>query len=300
MAGVVDGMPEDHLQYAQHSIAEEPSACGTAGDAQRWALVAPYLNGLPAMPSSVFRLNAILSSTPIGLREVSEVVSGDLSIAAQVLRLTCLECGAEADISKLDDCVVLLGIRRLRDLVLTMPLLPLEPAALGELNALWQHSPATALLSERIAFEFGYAQPARAYVAGLLHDIGKVPLILGGGERMSCGSVADLEHCLLGAALAEKWGLPPYLREIIKHHHDPEAAGRDSFLAAVVAAADQFTNRCRVEVQSDSTDIVTAIDCDSVFESVLRALGGEDKKIAEFVAKLRSRKQAGDLTPCLQ
>lgn len=288
-------MPEDHLQFAQNSTAGERPVYSASGDAQRWDLVDTYLNGLPAMPSPVFRLNTLLSSTPVTLRDVSEVISGDLSIAAQVLRLTSLEYGPEADISKLDDCVVLLGIRRLRDLVLTMPLLPSDAAILGELNALWQHSRATALLSERIAFEFEYAQPSRAYVAGLLHDIGKVPLILRGGERKPGGSAVEVEHSLLGAALAEKWGLPPYLAEVIKHHHDPEAAGRDSFLVAVVAAADQLTYRCREEVRSTSNGIVTAIDCDRVFKSVLSALGETDKDLA---ANLRSRKQA-DLNLCL-
>jgi HD-like signal output (HDOD) protein len=263
-------------QDAQHSIAQEQSACNTNLDSQQWALLAPYLNGLPAMPSSVFRLNAILSSTPVDLRKTSEVVTGDLSVAAQVLRLACLEREAEDEISRIDDCIVVLGIQRLRDLVLTMPLLFSEGAVLREINSLWRCSRTAALLSERIAFKFGYAQPARAYMAGLLHDIGKVPLVLAGGALARCGPIADSEHCLLGAALAERWGLPAYLREVIQHHHDPEAAGRDSFLAAVVAAADQFNEKCCAQAKFASPEILTTNDCDSAFESVLRRADGED------------------------
>lgn len=267
-------MPEDHLQYARHSIEEERTVSGRAEDAQCRALVENYANGLPAMPSAVFRLNEVLSSAPVVLKDVSEVISGDLSIAAQAIRLACSETGAEAEILRLDDCVVLLGIGRLRDLVLTTPLLPSEPAVFGALNALWQHSLETAQLSERIAFEIGYAQPGRAYLAGLLHDLGKVPLILHGREHGLCGSVTKMEHTLVGAALAEKWSLPPYLVEVIKQHHDHESADSDSILATVVAAADQFTCRCSPEAQSSSAATLTAIDCDRALKSALSAIEG--------------------------
>ncbi len=254
MAGVVDGMPEDHLQHARNSAPEELSSCVADREAQRWALVVPYMDGLPAMSSSLFELNAALSSTPVDLEEVSKVVRGDVSIAARVLSLICLEREAEEDISRVDDCVVLLGIRRLRDSVLTLPALSSELAVRMQLNALWQHSRATARLSEHIALEFGYAWPAQAFLAGLLHDIGKVPLILSGGKCASSSATLDVEHCLIGAVLAEKWGFPPYLLETIRHHHDPEAAGRHSFLAAVVAAADQFKGERPTKAQLASMD----------------------------------------------
>jgi putative nucleotidyltransferase with HDIG domain len=203
--------------------------------------------GLPTLPGYIFELNARLKANLVDLDDIAWLIATDPCLSAQVLRI-CHAMPFAKPVLHIPKAVAMIGPARLRALVLTSPLLP-TPEPMGRRqtqrlgHSFWQHSPWTALLSERLAEWTGYPDPNKAYVAGLLHDIGKVPLVLQG--IFTEGKVDESSHhAEIGRLLAEAWNYPSELVEALAFHHCPRQAHVDPALTGIVAAADQYGERC--------------------------------------------------------
>jgi HD-like signal output (HDOD) protein len=249
-------------QVVQHDEKISPSA-----DNRRRlrSLTAMYGDGMPAMPHSVFRLNELLSHGVLNLNAVVQVLSSDVSLSAQVIRLANRFAGKEDDRPyRLEDCVVLLGAARLRNLVLTSPLAPIDHAIAARVGALFQHCNLAARFGERIAEACGHPEPHKAYVAGLLHDLGELPCIAASESGQCCES-DEFDHCSVGSWLARTWNLPTFLIDVIEYHHKPLGARRDPFLVTIVAAADEACRACGVGLCMEPSAGVPD-DCISVLD----------------------------------
>jgi putative nucleotidyltransferase with HDIG domain len=210
-------------------------------------LASVYADGLPVLPETLFRLNELLTASTVDLNAVSRTVGTDPIIAAQLLRLASEELAVgEMAATSVSDLIVSLGISPIRSIVLTTHLLPPEQDLVTRLQTLRRHSCCAAALAELISVECGYRDTATAYTAALLHDIGRVPLELGGHSEPDSGCDRYPSHCLLGAHLAALWKFPPQIADAIKHHHSPAAAACDPFLVAVVALSDQLSSLASV------------------------------------------------------
>ena len=135
--------------------------------------------GLPTLPNYLLDLNALLSSPSVDLKKVGKVIRTDPSLTAQVLRL-CNSAlfGLRHRVISIEQAAVLLGTERLRTLVLTCSLMQFagKHVPMNSLLRFWQHSFLAALLSERIARQVDYPEKEQAYLGGLMHDIGQLPL----------------------------------------------------------------------------------------------------------------------------
>jgi len=139
-------------------------------------------------------------------------------------------------------------------------------------NMYWLHCILTARLTENLAGAYRTSS-GKEYLAGLLHDVGKLFLehhfpkefesaIFRAMER-SCGmyeaekSLFDTTHAEVGAALCEKWGLHREISRSIRFHHepaspfnkDPANAEEQQFLATCICLADSLANMCRANIQ---------------------------------------------------
>lgn len=229
---------------------------------RKLALLTSLSEGLPTLPAYVFQLNSLLAATPVDLKQVGEVIRTDPSLTAQVLRLcNSAFLGIRERVTQIQHAVLLVGTERLRTLVLTCKLIEYvgQRVASEDIQSFWQHCFLTASLSERIARAIGYVQPEQAYLAGLLHDIGALPLLVitsaesqqhEGIATFGWGESLELErehfgtdHCELGHWIGVSWNFPPALLEVMVSHHHPREAAEDPQLVGVVAAADQFCIR---------------------------------------------------------
>jgi HD-like signal output (HDOD) protein len=214
---------------------------------------------LPTLPNYVMDLNALLSSPTVDLKKVGKVIRTDPSLSAQVLRL-CNSAlfGLRRRVLSIEQAAILLGTERLRTLVLTCSLMQFAgkrvPSSL--MVSFWQHSFLAALLSERIAGQVDYPEKEQAYLCGLLHDIGQLPLsilVLEEESKKRRSPLSDwldnialereyfgMDHCKVGRWMAVAWNFMPSYVDVFEHHHAPERAEHDPYLVGIVAAADQF------------------------------------------------------------
>jgi HD-like signal output (HDOD) protein len=215
--------------------------------------------GLPTLPSYVLDLNTLLNSPAVDLRKVSKVIRTDPSLTAQVLRL-CNSAlfGLRRRVLSIEQAAVLLGTERLRSMLLTCTVMQFagKHVPVKSLLGFWQHSFLAALLSERIADLVDYPEKEQAYLGGLLHDIGQLPLwMLVMEEQLRQQQLPPanwpdnpalerdyfgLDHGKVGRWLAVSWNFMPSFLDVFENHHHPENAQHDPYLVAVVAAVDQF------------------------------------------------------------
>ena len=226
---------------------------------RRARLLCALTEGLPTLPGYVFELNGLLGSLPVDLGQVSRVIRTDPSLSAQVLRLSGMTSpGNGQSFLQVSEAVASLGVERLRTLVMTTSLLEYtgKELAVSDVQAFWQHCFLSALLCERMARLTGLVQPEKAYLGGLLHDIGTLSLLVVSGTEEFGGSQLPpegngssmawerdqfgLDHCEMGRWIGVSWKFPLELIEVLEQHHDPAKATQNPSLVAIVAVADQL------------------------------------------------------------
>ena len=132
----------------------------------------------------------------------------------------------------------------------------MTPAPVEKLSAFWQHSFLAALLSERIARQIEYFEKEQAYLGGLLHDIGQLPLWILAMEEEAKQRPAPpsgwpdncplereyfgMDHCKVGRWMAVSWNFMPSFLDVFEAHHQPARAHHDPYLVGIIAMADAF------------------------------------------------------------
>lgn len=192
---------------------------------------------LPASPAVIDRINTVLLDPTASSAMISEAVSADPAMTAQVLELAnSVLVGASQPTYDLPGAVQVLGAPLIRDLAAAAAAreaFATDSATLSTMAAeLELHSLAVARLAARIA---GERLSGQAYSAGILHDIGLLVLaaqaprqwaqieeLLAAGTHRNAAeeAVLGVTHAQIGSHLLAYWGLPPSLYEAVAGHHD--------------------------------------------------------------------------------
>lgn len=213
------------------------------------------------MPQVLGRLMATLAREGATFAEVGSLIEKDTVLAAQVLRLVNSPVyGRAGTISSVRHALAILGLDKIRNLAFSLSVSRLydrtrSPASWPARN-FNLHSVAVAVMADLLAMAVGAPGAECAFVAGLLHDIGKLPMAMalleeyqeieavfreGGRSMADCETaVMGTTHCLLASVVLARWNLPAEVSEAVAAHHRPDAAPRS--LALLVQAADALVN----------------------------------------------------------
>ena len=138
------------------------------------------LANIPAFPAVVLRVLDIVSQDDPDLRSLVQEINSDATLSAQVLRLANSPLfGFSAQISTVQHAVVALGTAQIQSLVMSVATANYSRAAFRSeaLRKCWRHTLASAILCREVARAAGMA-PEQAYSLGLLHDIGRLGLLV--------------------------------------------------------------------------------------------------------------------------
>jgi HD-like signal output (HDOD) protein len=206
---------------------------------------------VPPSPVVALRLGRLVADEGTTLDALAAVVKQDQSLAAVVLKLANSVAYRRGDeVVSLTTAVVNLGRRALRDLAYAHAMHE-QALSAGALVALrrraWRESLTSAQVSQWVAELRGNGEDD-AFVAGLLHDIGRLPVI-GALEALLAElpeadtrsedgwwSLVEQHHGAMGRQLATAWALPHVIADVINQHHDLSV---DSPLLSAVRISDQ-------------------------------------------------------------
>jgi HD-like signal output (HDOD) protein len=220
------------------------------------------LDGLCQIPTIPAVLGPLLRylQQPIeqlDVQEVTDILSQDKSLAAQCLQMANSPLfGRWQKVESLRGAVVSLGFHHVSDIAMSCGVLNMLPGDKTSIDpaVFWEHSLGCGLLCRHLARKINLGDPGKAYLAGLLHDLGimvnlwALPQEFRRAYEMAKAAGIPLHeaeqttlgftHCESGRLLAERWGLAPGLIEVVSHHHSPEKSSGDSGLVALVHVAD--------------------------------------------------------------
>ncbi|HNH92297.1 MAG TPA: HDOD domain-containing protein [Accumulibacter sp.] len=236
---------------------------------------------VPTLPAIVLQAMKALQDPRCNAKTIERVVARDPAISAKILRVAnSAFFGYSRRIGTIAEAIQLLGFANVQGMIISVGAFDAFRAERLRLLDLWRHSITTATAARFLA-PLVRCSPDEAFMAGLLHDIGKLILAVQaepGYQRVLDLRLAspvtnlaaeralfDFTHPEVGEMVAERWDLPPRYVAAIAHHHQPAAAGGETVFCALIGLADRAA-------------YTTLPDAD-------REAGGDDE-VAELLAML--------------
>ncbi len=206
---------------------------------------------LPMLPEVAAQVLALVDRPDCDARALADLIRRDASLTAHVMRVAASPMYAgSTKLASLQQVIGRLGFATITQIALVVATKLRVFAVAGfepEVRATFRHSLASALFAQEIA-RARRSGVDLAFLAGLLHDIGK-PLALQvlldvhaahrvSPDRAAILAEADRVHAELGGTLIERWRLPVRVAEAVRAHHAPA----DNELALTVALGDRFAH----------------------------------------------------------
>ncbi len=231
---------------------------------------------LPTMSIVATKVMQLVEDEKATAEELAKVVSSDPGVAARVLKISnSAFYSCQRQIQTLPSAIMLLGFNTLKSIVLASSVKDVfKPFGLLE-KMLWEHSFGAALAARMIAEECRCVNGEEAFLAGLMHDIGKIILLNQDRDRFQrlierCynddidfvtaeTSVYPFTHADIGGYVLQKWNFPEVLVIAIIQHHQFEFGDKDDNypkrLTAVASMADLFCQKLGIGERAPREDL---------------------------------------------
>ncbi|MCL2601431.1 MAG: HDOD domain-containing protein [Treponema sp.] len=204
-----------------------------------------YIKTMPSLPTSVTKVLEICNNPHTSPADLNHVISLDPVLVGKVLKLiNSAYYGLGQPVTNLARAIIMLGINTVKNLALStavMGHLPAKHKSPGiDMEGFWRHSLCVGVSAKLLARKRGIDSKLSEeyFTAGLLHDIGKIPLnAVLAKDYMLTVSVADkerkplflaedttlgLNHCTSGTMIKEAWKLEGAVGDVIVNHHTYE------------------------------------------------------------------------------
>lgn len=233
------------------------------------------IEALPTVPATLKQISGMLEKPRLSIEELGRFIAGDPALTSKILKMVnSAAYGFPNRISSISHAIMLLGLNVVRGLLLGVSVFELMRR---NIEGLWEHSLGCAVAARWIAQKKQVKEPEEVSVCGLLHDIGKVILILhfpeeyekvqakAGKEGITLHEAErlffDATHSDVGSWLARKWRFPVNLVEAIEYHHRPRLSKSAQLETAIVHVSDALVHAKGIGTAHD--DLVPTINPDA-------------------------------------
>ena len=235
---------------------------------------------LVSLPEVCIRVNEMLDEPSVTAAELGNVISQDTSLTARLLKIVNSSYyGFQSKIETVSRAVTVVGLRELRGLVIAASAVETFSNVPDEiLNKVrfWRHSLYCGVIARLLAEQCNVLHSERLFVAGLLHDIGKLiiaqrlpeetKMIMleaktsGRSEYFVEEDFLGFTHAEVGGELMHVWNMPETLYESVACHHTPRAAKTGVMETCLIHIANILTDEA--ENGLDMTDEVPRQEVD--------------------------------------
>ncbi len=224
------------------------------------------LGELPSLPAIYQRVRQALDDPDGSLEAVARIIEADPSLTARVLRVgNSALYGLTGKVETVLRALTIIGGTETHHLVLATSVISMFrdfPLGAVSMRSFWEHSIGCGIAARAIARTLCLNDPERYYLAGLLHDIGRLPLFILEPQTMSTalqahrerqGHLWELEqqlfgltHAALGATLLKQWDIPTRYQIAAALHHGLTSDEPWPSEASVTHVADLIVNSLRI------------------------------------------------------
>ncbi len=226
-----------------------------------------FIQNMPALSTSISKILELSKNPKVDARMLNDIICVDPVLTGRVLKLiNSAYYSLPNKVTSLVRAIVMLGVNTIKNLVISTSVVSVVNNKLNstalDMESFWRHSLGTGVLAKLFAIK-QHVDPKlieEFFVAGLLHDIGKIPLnavifqeysdIISYSTKKSLPlykietQFFEINHTELGLRIADLWKLPNTLKQAICYHHNIEEADKEFIkLVATVALANNIANR---------------------------------------------------------
>jgi len=276
------------------------------------------LEKLPTLSGVATKLLLTTVEEQTDAAKIARIIESDQALVARILRLVNSPAyGFSGRVTTVANGVSLLGFSAVRSLVLSLTLADVFPHAHDPKSpfdrvAFWKHSLGCAVCAELIAEKTASDYAPEAFIAGLIHDIGKLALdVCAHDDFMKCVRTAqergtylveverellDTDHANIGKWVAEQWGLPEKYVEAVWLHHQPvETLTGDTVVRRLIEIVQAANAVCRGLMIGASGDLQVHPVPDSLLASLRLKPKALDNIRARVVPEVEKRAALFDL-----
>jgi HD-like signal output (HDOD) protein len=193
---------------------------------------------LPTLPEMALKIREAIDDPNVSAETLIRLLTTDPSISAQIIKTANSAAFSNGNpVNDLRTAISRLGYRMLRNMVMLITMSKLfkagSPIISQELQRLWDHSREVAANSYVLALHQKHLKPDQAMLAGLVHDLGSLPLCIYADRHHPRLDKETLEglirkfHTEVGARLLENWLFPSEIVEIVSQHENLQRTTAD-------------------------------------------------------------------------
>ncbi|MBW1682997.1 MAG: HDOD domain-containing protein [Deltaproteobacteria bacterium] len=232
---------------------------------------------LPSLPHILLKVLEACNDPKGSVAELSAIIEKDPALCGKILRVVnSTYFGLRRKVEGIAQAATLLGTNAVRNMVLCASVHEVFRARGSgrgpDLKRYWWHSLKSGILARDLARRVGYANGEEAFLAGLLHDLGKLVLwtnfpreyeeLLERYEsreelRLAAESKLGATHCQAGGWLLDRWGLPTFVADAVYYHHESLERVMDALpLVRIVFAANVLSQPPTAESESRAAEVL--------------------------------------------
>lgn len=219
-----------------------------------------------SLPMFYSQLSEAIDHPRSSIADIAKIISEDQGLTARILKLSNSPLfGYFSKIETITQAVTIIGVLQVRDLALALSVMDVFkgiPASLVNMEQFWRHSLATGLAARLLATSQREASLERFFVAGILHDVGRLVLYIRVPEISlelleQCRSTGELlhraernrlgfDHADVGGYLLRRWKIPPRVAEPVERHHVCQKAEQYPREASILHLADIIAHALQI------------------------------------------------------
>ncbi len=216
---------------------------------------------LASLPNTFYKLREVVDDQNFDFDDIAEIISIDPSLTLRLLKIiNSAFYGYRGEIDTVTHALGVVGTEQLMQLVLATTVIgQFRGIDVIDMESFWKHSVACGLSARAIHEARGEYDGERLFVAGLLHDIGRLVMCLKVPDQLKIvydfaeksgnrwhkaeAKYFGFDHGGVGGALLRAWHLPESLQEAVAHHHFPSSAQNFPLEAATIHLADSISHK---------------------------------------------------------